>query len=409
MPSDRTELIVVLDQRSLGAARPVGVLTNWGGSRPAITFAYARSWLEWADRFQIDPRLLLVDGIQHVPENTVPSVLLDTAPDMWGRLLMERRAGHGLEPWDFLVGVADETRMGALRLRRPTDGVFIDDREPAVPLVADLRALQAAAAEFERDPDRPPTDPVIATLLAPGSSLGGSRPKANFRHTDGSLWIAKFPSRSDARHDIGAWELVFARLAAAAGIEVFEVDLMKLGGTGRTFVTRRFDRDPGGGRRLFASAETLADVERERAGYPDIARAINIYGAPGAIRADLEQLFRRLAFNILAGNRDDHLHNHGFLRGEDGWRLAPAFDMNPSRVAREHSITIDGHTRAPDLAAAVASRGFYGLGEARARDIVAEVIAVLGTWPAEAARVGIPQTEQRTVAATFAQLDAAHR
>ncbi len=409
MTSDRTELVVVLDQPRLGPARPVGVLTHWGGPRPAITFAYARSWLAATDRFQVDPRLLLVDGIQHGPGNTIPSVLLDTAPDAWGRLLMERRAGHGLEPWDFLVGVADGTRMGALRLRRPADGVYIDDREPAVPPIADLRALQAAAAEFDRNPNRPPTDPILDTLVAPGSSLGGARPKANFRGTDGGLWIAKFPSRSDDRHDIGAWELVFARLAVAAGIRVSDVDLMSLGGHGRTFVTRRFDRDTDGGRRLFASAETVADVEPERAGYPDIARAITLNGSPETIRADLAQLFRRLVFNILAGNRDDHLHNHGFLRSEGGWRLAPAFDMNPSRMLREHSLTIDGTTHAPDLAAAFATRGLYGLGETQARDVVAEVVDALAGWPAEAARVGIAEAEQRIVAVTFAQLDAARR
>lgn len=407
--NSRDDLVVFLDAPELGPTRPVGVLTRWPGTRSAITFTYAASWLAAKDQFAIDPRLPLTAGQQFAPENSIPSILADTSPDLWGQQLLERRAGHGLEPWEFLTGVADETRMGALRLRRGPAGAFIDDREPGVPPIADLRRLQAGAKAFEEDPDRPIDDPTIAMLIAPGSSLGGARPKANYRAPDGRLWIAKFPSRSD-RLDIGAWELVFARLAKRAGIEVSGIDLLSLGGQGRTYVTRRFDRDAAGQRRLFGSAQTLADSpDRDRASYVDIAEAIQTHVAPRRINEDLAQMFRRLIFNVLAGNRDDHLRNHGFLRTQEGWRLAPAFDMNPSREQREHSISLDGQTRAPDLGAAMSTRGLFGLSETVAEEIEADVTQALANWQAEAKSAGISDMEQRLVAVSFAELERARR
>lgn len=402
MSSERADLVVVLDAPELGPARPVGVLSFWPDSR-AIAFAYARSWLGGDGAFPLEPRLPLIEGRRYIPGSVSPPILRDTSPDLWGTLLLERRAGRRLGPWDLLTGVADETRMGALRLRRGVDGPFVDDREPAVPPIARLRALQAAARVFEQDPGRPISDPEISLLIAPGSSLGGARPKANFREADDSLWIAKFPSRTD-RQDSGGWEYLYARLARAAGIEVSDARLLTLGGRGRTFVTRRFDRDPDG-RRLFASAMTMTGKEDgEPAGYPDIAQAIRMHGAPAFVRDDLEQLFRRLIFNIVAGNRDDHLRNHGFLRTSAGWRLAPAFDMNPAREQREHAIAVDGSTIAPDLRATLATHRLYGLPEDRAVTIVGEVADALSDWPAVASETGIAESEQAIVGVAFSAL-----
>ena len=401
------ELVIVLDAVELGPPRPVGVLSRVGGPGGSVAFSYVRSWLADDARFPLDPRLLLVRGPQPIPGGTIPSILADTMPGGWGQRVMDARAGRGLDEWGHLVGVTDATRLGGLRLLRPGDAAFVGDADGRVPTTPELRMLQNAAAELERTADRSPTDPVVAALAGAGSVLGGSRPKVTFRGTDGSLWIAKFPSRSDERSDVGAWELVFTRLAAAAGITVAQVDTTRLGGLGRTFVARRFDRAADGSRRLFASARTLADVEDHRAGYPDIARAISFHGAPGTVREDLAQLFRRLAFNVLAGNRDDHLRNHGFLRHVGGWRLAPAFDLNPSWPPREHAITLDGHTRRPHLAAAVATHRLYGLSAKEAQAVVTEVAAALAGWPAEAERAGIARVEQATVGVTFAQLGGA--
>jgi len=396
------DLIVVLDAPELGPARPAGVLSFWPDSG-AVAFVYARSWLESSEGFDLEPRLPRVEGYQYFAGSAPPPILGDTSPDSWGVRLMERRAGRGLNPWLLLTGVDDQTRMGALRLRRGVNGSFVDDSEPAIPPLAELSALEAAAMAFEMNPEAPIDDPNLELLLAPGSSLGGARPKANFRDPDGSLWIAKFPSRTD-RADIAAWEYVYAELAREAGIEVAETRLLSLGEGGRTFATRRFDRD-GTSRRLYASAMTLAQrSDGEEASYLDIAHAIRRFGAAASVRDDLEQLFRRLVFNILAGNRDDHLRNHAFLCTPAGWRLSPAFDMNPGRAERQHSISIDGETTAPDLGAALATRQVYGLSETRARAIILEVAGVLQHWPEVATRNGIPKSEQRVIAGALSAL-----
>lgn len=406
MPSERAvELVVLLDAPELGQTRPVGVLTHWPGPRGAISFAYAASWLSSRRAFAIDPTLPLTDGLIYMPERTVPPVLSDTSPDAWGEALMIRREGRNLDPWDLLVGVADETRMGALRLRRGIEGAFVSDRDPAVPPVANLRDLQAAARRFEEDPGAPISDAWIALLVAPGSSLGGARPKANFRASDGSLWIAKFPARTD-RQDAGAWEHVYAQLARTAGITVAETDLLRVAGPARTFITRRFDRDATGARRLFASAETLTGRQRgEAADYADIARAITDQGATRTVREDLAQMYRRVAFNVLAGNRDDHLRNHGFLRTVEGWRLAPAFDLNPAREAREHALAVNGVSFAPNATDVLASRVHFGLGEGAARAIIDEVAEALARWRTIAKIAGIGPAEQDRVGVAFAALE----
>ena len=237
---------------------------------------------------------------------------------------------------------------------------------------------------FEMHPDAPIDDPNLELLLAPGSSLGGARPKANFRDPDGSLWIAKFPSRTD-RADIAAWEYVYAELARKAGIEVAETRLLSLGEGGRTFATRRWDRD-GTSRRLYVSAMTLTQrSDGEEASYLDIAQAIRQFGAAASVR-------------------DDHLRNHAFLRTPAGWRLSPAFDMNPGRAERQHSISIDGAITAPDIGAALVTRQVYGLSEPRARDIIVEVAGVLQRWPELAASKGIPETERRVIAGALSAL-----
>lgn len=404
--SSEEQLVVVLDAPELGGARPVGVLTRYPGPRPAVAFAYARSWLNSADAFALEPRLPLVDGPQYAPGGGLPAVLGDTAPDLWGRLLLERREAvaarreerraRRLGDWELLVGVSDETRMGALRLRRGVDGPFIDDSDPSVPPLTGLRTLEAAARAFEEGRGEPLDDPMIAQLIAPGSSLGGGRPKANFRAVEGDLWIAKFPSRTD-RRDSGAWEEVYARLARASGVDVAETRLLTLGGHGRTFATRRFDRTAQA-RVLFASAMTMAGKQDgQTAGYPDIAKAITEVVAPDAVREDLEQLFRRLIFNVLAGNRDDHLRNHGFLRRAAGWRLAPAFDLNPAREMREHSLAIDGTITEPSLPVALATHRLYGLSDGRAREIAEDVRRALISWRSVADSVAITKVEQDTV------------
>lgn len=395
MSSRQEDLVVVLDAPELGPSRPVGVLTRWPGHALSVGFQYAASWLRSDDAFAIDPSLPLVEYLTTVGQRRLPGVLADTAPDAWGELLLRRRAGRELDAWDYLVGVADVTRMGAFRLRRGANGPFISDESPAIPPMTRLRELQDAARRFLDDPDAE-MDESLALLLAPGSSLGGARPKSNYLDPDGHVWIAKFPATTD-RRDVGAWELVYVRLAAAAGIDVPETDLLAIGSEARTFVTRRFDRTPDG-RRLYASALTLtgrgstAEVD-----YLDIARAVRESVAADAVRDDLEQLYRRMVFNVLAANRDDHARNHGFLRTASGWRLAPAFDLNPSREMRTHATAVDGRTFDISIDDLLELRPHFGLSTEAARAVVGEVTDALGTWRDVARAAGISRAEQDRV------------
>ncbi len=402
-------LTVVLDAPELGPARQVGTLVRWAGAgeRRAVSFAYDDAWLDRPDAFSLDPRTLLFPGDQPLGADTLPPALLDTTPDAWGQMLLARER-HGLPGnWEMLVGVSDETRMGALRVGATPDGPFVRDGDPAAPPVASLRELQDLARWIEDNPDAEIDSRRLRDLVVPGSSLGGARPKVNIRDTDGGLWIAKFPSREDRRLDLGAWEFVYANLAGQAGIDVADhrMEAVNGPGRGRTYLVRRFDRGVEGSRRLFVSAMTLTDHRAgEPASYPDIAQAIGRYGAVGAVKADLAQLFRRLMFNVIAGNRDDHLRNHGFLRTPAGWRLAPAFDMNPARAAHPHSLSLDGRTNGQDALTAFATHRLYALSERDARRILAEVVTAVARWRAEAEAAGIGAVERDIVGPAFAAL-----
>ncbi len=407
-------LQVVLDAPELGPRQTVGRLTRWPGpgSRRPVSFAYDPAWLGDRQAFALDPRTQLFAGDQQLGADTLPPALLDTTPDTWGQMLLTREQGRLLGSWDLLVSVSDETRMGALRLLPEGGGPFIHAGDPDVPPVASLRELQDLARIVEEDPAIEIPSQRLRDLVAPGSSLGGARPKANVRDVDGTLWIAKFPSHEDRRLDIGAWEFVFANLAERAGVEVAPRRLIPVHGPGRggTFLARRFDRGPGSARRLYASAMTLTDHrDGEPASYPDIAQAISRLGAPGHVNDDLAQLFRRLLFNVLAGNRDDHLRNHGFLRTSAGWRLAPAFDLNPTRAAHVHSLSLDGRSDAQDVRTALATHRLYALAEPDARRILAEVVGALSDWEGEADRNGISRLERQIVSASFAQRDEGRR
>ena len=391
-----SEVVVHLDSYELGPARAIGSLRLTGTrGRSAVSFTYGDAWLDRRDRFSVDPSLQLVGGTQYVVDGGLPGAFADAAPDRWGRTLLERRETimarrearrpRTLDEWDFLLGVNDRVRMGALRLA-DGDGEFLDAGPLAVPPITRLRELESAArgVEMHRAHDDDAMN-WLSLLIAPGSSLGGARPKANFVAEDGRLWIAKFPSQAD-RHDVGAWEYILARLALRAGITMPDIHLLDLGGEYRTFAAQRFDR-AGDARLLYVSGMTLVGTRDGGASsYLDLALAIADHGAHDTIDADLEQLFRRLVFNVVMSNRDDHLRNHGFLRTSDGWRLAPAFDLNPAPEKADHVLAIDDHVRVPDLALVRETSAFYRLSPARAGDILDEVLAVATDWRAVATR-----------------------
>lgn len=412
MSSERPdEVIVVLDAPELGPRRPVGILRRRAGPRSILSFEYARTWRERPAIPMLDPVLPLVEGEQFLDPDRLPGVLADTSPDRWGRRLLERREAatarsEGRSPrrlgeWDFLLGVDDRTRMGALRLALTPDGPFLSEDRSPVPPSTRLRALEQIARRAD-DPAAPsPTDEELTILVAPGSSLGGARPKANYTDPDGHLWIAKFPSTTD-RRDVGAWQFLTATMARRAGIMVADGERITLSPAGTTYAARRFDRI-GPDRRLYASAMTLAGKQDgEEASYIDIVYAIADHGDPDRIGDDLEQLFRRLVFNVLVGNRDDHLRNHGFLHEPGGWRLAPAFDVNPSPEMPEHTLAIDDVSHAPHLDIVLETAPFYRLTIRGAEQIVEEVRRASATLASEARRLGLPADEIELITSAFA-------
>jgi Uncharacterized protein related to capsule biosynthesis enzymes len=385
---------VELDSAELGGPSTIGTLRRTRASGGSIlAFAYDEAWIARKDAFVIDPIHGLYAGDQWPSGGDVDRVFTDAATDRWGRTLMDRqeavsartekRPRRTLDEWEYLLGVSDVSRMGALRFRSP-DGRYLDDDPVGVPPMARLPELVSAARELER-PGRDGLKELrdLAILLAPGSSLGGARPKASFLAEDGSLWMAKFPSRNDSR-DMAACEWVLNELAAAAGIEVPEHRLLELGCGHRTFAARRFDR-VSNTRRMYASAMTmLSRRDRESASYLDIALAIADHGARAIIHEQLAAMFRRVVFNVLTAHRDDHLRNHGFLRTVEGWQLAPAFDLNPMPEKSEHELAIDDAIHDGDIDLVLETAPFYRLSPVSAEVIVDEVRGALASWPSVA-------------------------
>jgi serine/threonine-protein kinase HipA len=384
----------------------------------APSFAYTQEWLASGQRFLLDPRLDLYAGEQHAAQARGFGIFLDSAPDRWGRLLMERREAsqakkegrpmRRLTDLDFMLGVHDFTRAGALRFRRGPDEPFIDDHDLPAPPVADLRELAAVAHKLDEPGVEalPEYENWLATLIAPGTSMGGARPKATFTQNDGTMWLAKFPAHDD-RHDWGAWEHLTHQLAREAGIWVPESGLLALGGRHRTFCVKRFDRGVGGdpqARRMVASAMTLLEREDGELGasYLDLVDLLETQGGAG-LTEDLQQLFRRAVFNLLVGNRDDHLRNHGFVRLPTGWRLSEAFDMNPNRDKRQHALTWDGKTAEPDLAALKETAPFYRMARPQdAQATIDEVKSVVVTWRDKANAHHLSGVEVQAMESVFA-------
>lgn len=404
----------------------IGVLTR---NRGTVRFAYASVWLQHPQAFAIDPELPLDRGdfFPSGPAQGNLRVFDDSSPDRWGQTLMKRRealeakdqgrAPRVLTAWDYLSGVQDVTRQGALRFRLAGTETFISNDPLPAPPVARLRELEAVARELsaKRIDDLDALRRWLTVLVAPGASLGGARPKANFTDTDGSLWIAKFPAKEDDR-DIGLWEFLMHTLAAKAGVEVPPARVLRFGKHFHTFCAQRFDRvtsrrgnngnagnsGSSGQRRFYASAMTLLSKnESEGSSYVELAELIQRNGARGFVQQDLTQLFRRVAFNVAAGNRDDHLRNHGFLRAPAGWRLSPAFDVNPNIDKAEHVLNIDAASNLPSLAAVIDTAAWYGLSKDHGRKIVDEVVAVTRRWRAAAARAGIARADIELTAIAF--------
>ena len=414
--SDPRTVEVHVDLERLSGPQLMGILHNQQSGRGELfSFEYAREWLQHSEAFAFDPDLSLAQGRQYPSADRVNfGIFTDSSPDRWGRLLLQRRENlnarkekrrpRTLREWDFLLGVHDETRLGALRFRFE-GGAFLDkDTHMAAPPLTSLRALEAASLAFEQhlaDEENPAYERWLTQLMPPGSSLGGARPKASVRDESGDLCIAKFPSRQDTR-DVGAWELVANRLAHKAGIQVSAARPLRFqDSSNTTFLVRRFDRTARGGRLAFVSAMTLTQ-HRDGDGTASYLELIDLLRSRGSnTSADCEQLFRRVLFNILIHNTDDHLRNHGFFIEQQGLRLSPAFDLNPSVESRYLTLAIDEVETACDADIAMQAHESYGLKREAAERALADVTAAIAQWRTEARKLNIPKAEQELMAAAF--------
>lgn len=411
MARDKTDIQVYAHWKGMPNPVRMGTLSALE-NRGHLTwsFTYDKRWLATQVQQILDPDLQWVDGPQYSPDKPNFGIILDSMPDRWGKTLMQRREAilnkngerKRLSDVDYLLGVNDLTRMGGLRFKLDEDGPFLDDNDQkAVPPLTALRELQYAAAIVETDQDSEEVRKWLRVLLAPGSSLGGARPKASVSDEQGNLWIAKFPSRQDDL-DKGAWEYLAWELARDAGIVVPDAELMKVRGRYRTFLSKRFDRE-GATRIHFASAMTMtgrfeAD-EREPPSYLELAEFLQFYGASPA--EDLQQLWRRVVFNIAISNTDDHIRNHGFMISNNGWRLSPAYDMNPSVDKNGLALNIDLTSNALDFELAKDVGEYFNLSKEQMNHILDDVTGVVSTWKQRAQKLGIPAAQIRVMEAAF--------
>jgi serine/threonine-protein kinase HipA len=389
----------------------------WGRVRKdkeSATFEYDRTWLEHPARFSLEPALTLGPGPFHTTvDMPMFGAIGDSAPDRWGRALMrrmERRraekegtAVRTLREMDYLLLVDDEARAGALRFAEHEGGPFLREAgAKRIPPIVDLPKLLAAAEHVMEDKD---TDEELRLLFAPGSSLGGARPKASVREKDGHLAIAKFPRKDDEINTV-VWEAVALSLAGKAGVVVPKRHLETIGKK-PVLLLRRFDRD--GARRIpFLSAMSmLGSKDMETRSYLEIVDALRQHGA--APQGDMEALWRRLVFSILISNTDDHLRNHGFLyQGQEGWRLSPAYDLNPVPIdikPRVLTTAINEEDTTASLALAMEVAPYFELEEAHAKAIAAQVAKAVRKWREEAARHGLSKPEIERMGSAFEHED----
>lgn len=443
----------------MSARRNIGVWAHWlGMSEPLLlgnlyaTRTGVREVFEFEYRAEalrnpaltqvaLDPRVLPYPGSQYPPQGTRNfGLFLDSCPDRWGRMLMDRRnerarrqaqgPHEGATPTllesDYLLGVHDAFRVGALRFtiegnasdaagagtaagshrRRAAPAFMASSAQRAAPPFVRLRELEQASRAIESDEaNAPELDEWLRILLAPGGSLGGARPKASVQDEHGQLWIAKFPSQKDM-HDVGAWELVLHTLARFCGLDVPDAWAKPYASAYHTFAVQRFDRLPGGQRRHYASAMTLTghsdgDDEASGASYLEIAAVLMRAGC--ATNADLLELWSRIVFNMCVSNTDDHLRNHGFLLEPDrGWRLSPAFDMNPVVGSHGLKLNVTEADNALDLDLALSVAPRFRVSNASARERISLIQSAVRRWPVLATRLGISKREQDRMAGAFA-------
>ena len=393
-----------------GQTQHIGLArSNLARGKETIVFEYTDAWLQQADRFELEPALPLTRGVFAPPAGQIiHGSLGDSAPDNWGRRLMQRaerreadREGRDVRTLmesDTLLGVADETRLGALRFRRVGEAEFLARPRSGVPALVELGRLLQSTERILRDEE---TDDDLHVIFAPGSSLGGARPKASVIDQHGRLAIAKFPKESDD-YSIETWEEIALRLANRAGIATPEHELIRVGGKA-VLLSRRFDRVEGARVPFLSAMAMLGAQDGEDGSYPEMVDALGRCGARAT--EDAHALYRRVVFNVMVSNVDDHLRNHGFLwQSKAGWALAPAYDLNPVPVdlkARVLSTNIDLNEATCSLDLLEASAGYFALSLGKARVIIKEVALATATWREVAQKVGVQSAEIHRMASAF--------
>ncbi len=383
--------------------------------KEVFSFQYDKNWLKENSNFILDPQLQYFEGLQYNSgEKSNFGIFLDSSPDRWGRLLMKRREAliakrEGRKPLilnesDFLLGVFDENRMGGLRFKLDPQKEFLNsNKELAAPPFTTLRELEYASLKLEDEVDDENSLHWLNMLMAPGSSLGGARPKASVRDPSGNLWIAKFPSKNDDVN-IGAWEFIAMEISKQVGINVANFDAQKFSNEYHTFLSQRFDRNINGKRIHFASAMTLLGYNdgadyHEGVSYLEIAEFISRNGAN--INLDLKELWTRIILNIGIKNTDDHLRNHGFLLSENGWILSPAFDINPNPFGSGLTLNISEDDNSLDFELALSVIDYFRLKEGEALQIINKVKSSIKNWEKLANSIKISREEQYRMKAAF--------
>jgi serine/threonine-protein kinase HipA len=410
MKKNETKIWVYADWQSLGGVQHMGILTPQRvRGKEIFSFEYNDTWMTSSGQaLFLDPNLSMYKGKQYLPDEQHNfGLFLDSSPDRWGRLLMRRREAWSakkeerdertLFESDFLLGVFDGNRMGGLRFKLEEDGDFLNtQKQMAAPPWTSIRELEYASLQLERDDvvNDPEYAQWLNLLIDPGSSLGGARPKASVTDEKGNLWIAKFPSAKDEK-DAGAWEMVLHQLASNCGIQVPEAKIQQFSSKQHTLLTKRFDRIQQQ-RIHFASAMTLLGLQ-DGVDYKDGISYLNlaefIIQQSASAKEDLEQLWRRILFNVLVSNTDDHLRNHGFILTNQGWRLSPAYDMNPNEMGNGLTLNISENSNEQDISVVMHTAIYYQVKLATANKILQEMLKEIANWRAIAKKFGISNSE----------------
>ena len=422
MKKNETVIWVYADWKPMEVPYLIGKLfSQLVRGKEIFSFEYNETWLTASQaKLYLDPNLGLYKGKQYLPDGRNNfGVFLDSAPDRWGRLLMRRREAwqaklegreeRALFESDYLLGVFDGHRMGGIRFKLEQDGDFLNNQKKmATPPWTSLRELEYASLQLEKEDaiKDPEYTKWLGMLIDPGSSLGGARPKASVLDEQGNLWIAKFPSSKDDKN-MGAWEMVLHELAKVCGIHVPDARLLQFSGKHHTFLSKRFDRIQD--KRIhFASAMTLLGYQEgadfhDGLSYLDIVAFIIQQGA--LVKADLEQLWRRVVFNILVSNTDDHLRNHGFILTNNGWQLSPAYDMNPNEMGSGLTLNISENSNEQDISLALETAKHYKLKKDEALKILNDMQLEIAKWRTVAKNLGISSGEIEQTKRAFRDLE----